>query len=55
MFTLVNSYNMSLLDIENMIIWERDIYITMLNSKIEKEKLKREENKATEFKTGLYK
>ena len=24
-------------DLENMIIWERDIYITLLNNKIEKE------------------
>jgi len=54
MFTLVHSYNMSLLDIENMIIWERDIYVTMLNSKLEKEKLKQEENKATQFRAGLY-
>jgi hypothetical protein len=45
---------MSLLDIENMIIWERDIYVTMLNSKLEKEKLKQEENKATQFRAGLY-
>ena len=39
-FTLVDSYNMSMSDIENMIIWERDIYITLLNNKIEKENQK---------------
>lgn len=27
-------------DIDNMIIWERDIYITLLNNKIEKENQK---------------
>ncbi len=26
-----------MLDIENMLIWERDVYITLLNNKIEKE------------------
>lgn len=43
MFTLIDSYNMSAQDIENMIIWERDIYITLLNSKIEKEKMEAQE------------
>lgn len=28
---------MNMSDLENMIIWERDIYITLLNNKIEKE------------------
>tara|TARA_Y100001972_G_C7470294_1_gene239527 strand:- start:224 stop:373 length:150 start_codon:yes stop_codon:yes gene_type:complete len=42
-FTLVDSYNMSMSDIENMIIWERDIYITLLNNKIEKENQKIQE------------
>jgi hypothetical protein len=45
---------MAINDIENMIIWERDIYITMLNSKLEKEKLQKEENAAMQFKTGMY-
>jgi len=44
---------MSIADIENMIIWERDIYITMLNSKIEKDKMKEQENRAMQFKAGL--
>ena len=44
---------MSISDIENMIIWERDIYITMLNSKIEKDKMKEEEKRVMEFKAGL--
>ena len=34
---------MSMSDIENMIIWERDIYITLLNNKIEKENQKIQE------------
>jgi len=45
---------MTINDIENMIIWERDIYITMLNSKLEKEKLEKEEKAAMKFKTGMY-
>ena len=28
---------MNMSDLENMLIWERDIYITLLNNKIEKE------------------
>ena len=34
---------MSMSDIENMIIWERDIYITLLNNKIETENQKIQE------------
>tara|TARA_X000001388_G_scaffold71644_1_gene61625 strand:- start:16085 stop:16198 length:114 start_codon:yes stop_codon:yes gene_type:complete len=30
-------------DMENMIIWERDIYISLLNNKIEKENQKIQE------------
>jgi hypothetical protein len=43
MFTLIDSYNMSMSDMENMIIWERDIYISLLNNKIEKENQKIQE------------
>lgn len=43
MFTLIDSYNMSAHDIENMIVWERDIYITLLNSKREKEIMEQQE------------
>jgi len=46
---------MSLSDIENMIIWERDIYITMLNGKIEKEKMAVEEKKTNMYMSGYYK
>ncbi len=42
MFTLVHQYKYTLTELENMIPWERDMYIGMVNSwaKEETEKLK---------------
>ena len=37
----------SLTELENMIPWERDIYVTMLKNHIEEEKLKMEQQKAS--------
>jgi hypothetical protein len=54
MFTLIDSYSMSLGDIENMIIWERDVYITLLNNKIEKERQRMEEQKAANFMSSMH-
>ena len=53
MFTLVDSYGMSFQDIENMIIWERDVYIVLLNNKIEKEKLLEQERKSNNYMANL--
>jgi len=36
-FTLMHVHRWSLEDIENMLPWEREIYITLLNQYIEKE------------------
>jgi hypothetical protein len=48
-FTLVNTYGLSIFDIDNMIIWERDVYVVLLNNKIEKEKMKEEEKAAKNY------
>jgi hypothetical protein len=42
MFTLVHQYKYTLTELENMIPWERDLYIGLVNSwaKEESEKLK---------------
>jgi 3-methyladenine DNA glycosylase AlkD len=40
-FSLMQHHNYSLLDIENMIPWERDIYVAMLLSYIKEENDKR--------------
>lgn len=45
---------MSLSDIENMIIWERDIYISMLNGKAEKQRMAKEEKQKLDFMAGAY-
>ena len=37
LFSLMQFHKYSLLDIENMIPWERDLYISMLNDAIQKE------------------
>tara|TARA_R100000742_G_C4248638_1_gene67218 strand:- start:17 stop:178 length:162 start_codon:yes stop_codon:yes gene_type:complete len=34
-FKLMSEHNFSLLEIENMQVWEKDIYIILLNHKIE--------------------
>ena len=39
-FALVQHHKYSLTELENMIPWERDIYLTLLQQYIEEEKLK---------------
>ena len=43
-FALVQHHKYSLTDIENMIPWEREVYITLLKQHIEEEKLKQQQN-----------
>ena len=39
-------YKYSLTEIKNMIPWERDIYVTLLQNHLEEEKLKQEQQNA---------
>jgi len=43
-FSLMQYHKYSLTEIENMIPWERDVYITMLKNHLEEEKLKQQQN-----------
>ena len=43
-FALVQHHKYSLADIENMMPWEREVYITLLKQYIEEEKLKQQQN-----------
>ena len=45
-FSLINNHNYSLSELENMIPWERDIYVTMLINYVneQNEKLKHKKN-----------
>jgi len=43
-FALVQHHKYSLTDIENMIPWEREVYITLLKQHIEEEKLKQQQS-----------
>ena len=40
---------MSLFDIENMMVWERDIYISLLNNKIEEENENQQEKETRNY------
>ena len=42
-FALVQHHKYSLTELENMIPWERDIYLTLLQQYIEEEKLKQQQ------------
>ena len=42
-FALMQFHKYSLTEIENMIPWERDIYLTLLQQHIEEEKLKQQQ------------
>ena len=42
-FALIQHHKYSLTELENMIPWERDIYITLLQQYIEEEKLKQQQ------------
>ena len=46
-FSITDQHNLSLTEFENLMIWERDIYITLLNSKIQKENDRIQEEKLT--------
>jgi len=43
-FALMQFHKYSLTEIENMIPWERDIYLALLQQHIEEEKLKHQQN-----------
>ena len=43
-FSLVQYHKYSLTEIENLIPWERDIYVAMLQNHIEEEKLRQQQN-----------
>ena len=43
-FSLINDHKYSLEEIENLIPWERDIYVMMLKNHLEEEKLKQEQS-----------
>jgi len=43
-FALMQFHKYSLTEIENMMPWERDIYLALLQQHIEEEKLKQQQN-----------
>lgn len=43
-FSLINHHKYSLTEIENMIPWEREVYIALLNIHIEEENKKNRQN-----------
>jgi hypothetical protein len=43
-FALIQYHKYSLWEIENMMPWERDIYVTLLNQHLEEEELKSKSN-----------
>ena len=45
-FALIQHHKYSLTEIENMIPWERDIYVGLLQSHLEEERLKEQQRKA---------
>ena len=46
-FSLIQYHKYSLTEIENMIPWERDIYVGLLQSHLEEERLKEQQRKAS--------
>tara|TARA_B100000941_G_C28079639_1_gene338177 strand:- start:112 stop:288 length:177 start_codon:yes stop_codon:yes gene_type:complete len=46
-FSLVQYHKYSLTEIENMMPWERDIYVGLLQSHLEEERLKEQQRKAS--------
>ena len=50
-FTLINQFNWTLSDLENMMYWEREIYIQLLNGYIEEKKQELMNEQAS---TGVY-
>jgi len=43
-FALMQFHKYSLTEIENLIPWERDIYVSLLQNHLEEEKLKQQQN-----------
>ena len=43
-FALVQYHKYSLTEIENMVPWERDVYVTLLKQHLEEEELKRKQS-----------
>ncbi len=43
-FSLIQYHKYSLTEIENLIPWERDVYVTLLKNHLEEEKLKQQQN-----------
>ena len=43
-FALIQHHKYSLTDIENMMPWEREVYVTLLTQYIEEENLKQKQN-----------
>ena len=48
-FALMQYHKYSLSDIENMIPWERDIYVALLQQHLEDEKLKQQQANGIQF------
>ena len=46
-FSMMQYHKYSLTEIENMIPWERDIYVGLLHAHLEEEKLKEQQRKAS--------
>ena len=47
-FALIQHHKYSLTEIENMMPWEREIYLTLLQEYIENEKLKQQQREGVE-------
>jgi hypothetical protein len=43
-FSLIQYHKYSLTEIENMMPWERDIYVALLDQHLEEERLKQQQN-----------
>ncbi len=43
-FSLVQYHKYSLTEIENLMPWERDVYVALLKNHLEEEKLKQQQN-----------
>ena len=57
MFTLVHQYKYTLTELENMLPWERDMYITFVNNwvKDEQDRIKQQKDQATQDLRNLLK
>ena len=48
-FALMQYHKYSLTELENMIPWEREVYVALLSEYIEKENLKRQQQEGTGY------